>query len=78
MLATSHLHWGAGYSIFFTAIQKEAVFFCGSFLRKGRVFTHSGRMQNLKVLEMDGWILQVLFCDPKRSTPFLQILSTEG
>ena len=28
--------------------------------------------------EQEGWIFEVLYCDPKGSTAFLQILSTKG
>ena len=37
--------------IFFTAIRKEARLFCGSFLRKGKVFAYVGLSQNLKEIK---------------------------
>jgi len=50
-LAASHLHWRAGSKRSFTATQKKAGLFCGSFLRKGEVFVHAGRNQNLNDLK---------------------------
>ena len=51
-------------------------------LRKGEVFAYVGRNQNLKDLQepfaLEGWILEILCCDPKGSRAFLRILSTEG
>ena len=50
--AASRLHWRAGPLRSSTAIRKTAGLFCGSFLRKGKVFTlYTGRIQNLKGLK---------------------------
>jgi hypothetical protein len=44
----SHPHWGAGSLKSFDAIQKEAKFSCGSFLRKGEAFAYVGSIQNFE------------------------------
>ena len=50
-LAANHLYWGADCLRSFAVIRKEAGLFCGSFLRKGKVFAYVGRIQHLKDLK---------------------------
>ena len=50
----------------------------------GEALAYGGRIKNLMDLKvrqpfaLEGWILEILYCDPKGDTAFMRILCTKG